>query len=97
MSLSAYEQPKGWDEKSEPLFRFQVSNKVLAWPFHSVLEAVYDAGTHSVILQFIPGTIIVTGSEIGQFYQGFCANKVTNLRVDGVEITSVDVALRGNE
>jgi hypothetical protein len=61
------------------------------------MEAMYSADSKIVVLQFVLGTVIVGGPKTGEFYEGICSNKVTNLRVDGVEIVLVDLQLRDTE
>lgn len=95
MSLkSNYAQPACWDIKSEPFFRFTVKGKVRGWLYCDAHEATYDPDINVVVLQFVLGTVIVLGPKAGEFYEGFCAAKVTNLRANGEDILQVDLASR---
>lgn len=75
--------------KSAPIVRFRSDDgKVYLEQFHGI-HGVYDEEEQSLNVKIPDGTITLTGPGAWEVCESLCPGKITMVRSDGVQITSV--------
>jgi hypothetical protein len=83
---------KPWVSKSEPIVCFRTDDgKVYLEQFHDI-DGVYDEETQTLSVKVSDGTIAITGPGAWELTEQLCPGKVTMVRTDGHQITSVEFA-----
>jgi hypothetical protein len=64
---------------------------------HSLASALVGISERETLCLYWPlATVLITGPRALDFYAGFCAHRVTCLKVDGKEITDLKLMLIGD-
>lgn len=75
--------------KTEPIVRFRTDYGKVYLEQHHALRGVYDEETQTLSVKVSGGKITVAGTGAWEACEHLCAGKVTMIRTDGVQITSV--------
>jgi hypothetical protein len=84
-----------WEIGSADIIRFWAADgNCYGFLFHHVMSTVYLAQPNRLFIQCPLGALVISGSKVLEFYDDFSNRKVTVVKADGMDITSVEMLPR---
>jgi hypothetical protein len=86
---------RAWDLAQTELVRFWTDDgNCFGFIYHHLTATHYNAGVQRLFVDWALGTLVIAGPKVLEFYDDFSDHRVSVLRPDGDDITSVTMQLR---
>ncbi|SRR6266436_2327992 len=96
-----YAKPRrsaAWDLGEYEIIRFWADDgNCYGFMFHHLGLSVYLSDQRGLVINCAFGTILISGPRILDFWDDLCARKVSAVRVDGKDITSIALHARSDK
>jgi hypothetical protein len=95
---SAPRRSMAWEIGSADIIRFWAGDgNCYGFLFHQIASTVYLSEPKRLFIECSLGALVISGPKVLEFYDDLCERRVSVLRVDGADITSVEMLPRRQE